>query len=70
MKPSLLDYYRAITNIEGRFDLAGKPLLAWSDPAQLLTMVDSLSGDTLNENQQETVQTLRTAILGLAESET
>jgi integrase/recombinase XerD len=64
------DYYRAMTNIEGRFDLTGKPATVWSDPAQLLAMVDSLSSGTLNESQRETVQTLRTAILGLTEPET
>jgi hypothetical protein len=38
------------------------------NPAELLALVDSLRGGTLNETQVETVRLLRAGILALAES--
>lgn len=59
------DFYRAMTNIESRFD-SGEVSPAAVVPGHLLAMVDALQAGTLNPAQQETVQTLRTAILALA----
>ncbi len=60
------DFYRAMTNIESRFD-SGETSPAAVAPGHLLAMVDALQAGTLNPAQQETVQTLRAAIVALAE---
>jgi len=60
------DFYRAMTNIESRFD-SGKTSPAAVVPGHLLAMVDALQAGTLNPAQQETVQTLRAALVALAE---
>ena len=60
------DFYRAMTNIESRFD-SGEVSPAAVVPGHLLAMVDALQAGTLNPAQQETVQTLRAALVALAE---
>lgn len=60
------DFYQAMTNIESRFD-SGETSPAAVVPGHLLAMVDALQAGTLNSAQQETVQTLRAALVALAE---
>lgn len=62
------DFYRAMTNIESRFD-SGETSPAAVILGHLLAMVDALQAGTLNPAQQETVQTLRAALVALAETE-
>jgi len=63
------DYYRAMAEVEARLTFGeGQPTPAF-DCGQLLTLVDTLYAGTLNEMQRATVQTLRSAILALAEQE-
>ncbi len=62
------DYYRAMSEIEGRMELAETPDDA-PNGGQMLALVDSLWNGTLNDGQRETVRALRTAILALAEQE-
>jgi integrase len=66
------DYYRAMNQIKRLFALPAEysksetvhvPL---STPAELVALVDSLNGGTLNESQRQTVQALREGILSLA----
>jgi hypothetical protein len=60
------DYYRAMAQVEKQLDLqpgAELPVTL----GHLLAMVDALQAGTLNENQRETVQALRNAILNLTE---
>ncbi|MCL7453710.1 MAG: hypothetical protein M8467_11760 [Anaerolineae bacterium] len=62
------DYYRAMTEIEGRFEggeRAGNP----PDSGQLLALVDALHAGTLNDSQRETVQALRAGILAIAQGD-
>ena len=63
------DYYRAMAEVERRLQLVETP----PDPAptsgQLLALIDSLREGTLNDKQQETVQTLRAAILAIGEQQ-
>jgi integrase len=62
-------YYCAMAEVESRMGLQDVGDGFASDPAHLLALVDSLQNGTLNDDQQETVHALRTAILGLAERE-
>ena len=62
-------YYCAMAEVESRMGLQDVSDGIASDPAHLLALVDSLQSGTLNDDQQETVHALRTAILGLAERE-
>ncbi len=63
------DYYRAMGEIEKQLDLVEDASPPSATPAHLLALVDALSNGTLNDSQRETVQSLRTAILALAEKE-
>jgi hypothetical protein len=59
------DYYRAMAEIESRFEgseNADNP----PDSGQLLALVDALHAGTLNDTQRETVQALRAGILAMA----
>lgn len=60
------DYYRAMTEIEGRFE-GDRHESALPDSGQLLALVDALHAGTLNDAQRETVQALRAGILAMAE---
>jgi len=60
------DYYRAMNGIEQLFEMPESRQVAASTPAELVALVDSLNGGTLNENQRATVQALREGILSLA----
>jgi len=62
-------YYCAMAEVESRMGLQDVGDGFASDPAHLLALVDSLQNGTLNDDQQETVHALRTAILDLAERE-
>ena len=61
------DYYRAMAGVEERLALGEGQPAPTLDSGQLLALVDALSAGTLNDAQRETVQTLRSAILALAE---
>jgi integrase len=59
------DYYRAMAQIESRFD-GGQNGTTPPDSGQLLALVDALHAGTLNDAQRETVQALRAGILAMA----
>jgi hypothetical protein len=59
------DYYRAMASIEEQSALGESADEPQFGPGHLLAMVDTLSNGTLNENQRETIQSLRAAILTL-----
>lgn len=61
------DYYRAMAQVESRLALQEGAAAIPPTSGQLLALVDSLRGGTLNDAQQETVQTLRAGILALAQ---
>ncbi len=63
------DYYHAMNQVEGLFELPGSRKVSVSTPAELVALVDSLSSGTLNEHQRETLQALRQGILSLASKE-
>jgi hypothetical protein len=63
------DYYRAMASIEEQSALGESADEPQFDAGHLLAIVDALSNGTLNENQRETIQSLRVAILTLAEKE-
>ncbi|MEJ2557795.1 MAG: site-specific integrase [Anaerolineae bacterium] len=63
------DYYGAMASIEEQSALGESVDGSQLDPGHLLAMVDALSNGTLNENQRETIQSLRAAILTLTEKE-
>jgi hypothetical protein len=66
------DYYRAMGGIERLFALPAEysksetGRIPLSTPAELVALVDSLNGGTLNESQRETLHSLRQGILSLA----
>jgi site-specific recombinase XerD len=60
------DYYRAMAQVEGLFDLREKRRVLFT-PVEMVALLDSLSRGTLNESQRETVHSLRQGILALAE---
>jgi integrase/recombinase XerD len=60
------DYYRAMGGIERLFSLPDTGRLPLSTPAELVALVDSLNGGTLNEVQRETLHLLRQGIFSLA----
>jgi site-specific recombinase XerD len=60
------DYYRAMAEIESRFN-DGEKATAPPSSGQLLALVDALHAGMLNDAQRETVQALRAGILALAE---
>jgi len=63
------DYYRAMSQVEQWFYLPeSRPAPSYT-PAELVALVDSLGSGTLNENQRETIQTLREGILSLEKTE-
>jgi hypothetical protein len=64
------DYYRAMGEIESYLKLSEGDPIPPTHAGQLLALVDALRNGTLNDGQRETVQSLRTAILSLAEQET
>jgi hypothetical protein len=55
-----------MAQVESRLALQEGAEAITSTSGQLLALVDSLRSGTLNDTQQETVQTLRTGILALA----
>jgi integrase/recombinase XerD len=59
------DYYRAMGQVERLFTVAGSEWIYAPTPAELVALVDSLGGGTLNEAQRQTLQTLREGILAL-----
>jgi hypothetical protein len=62
------DYYRAMAQIEPRLALpAEAPDTALLTGGELLALVDALRDGTLNAQQQETLHTLRAALVGLVE---
>ncbi len=63
------DYYRAMVQVESYLNLADEEPATPPSPGELVALVDSLRGGTLNQVQVETLQTLRTGILALAEQE-
>jgi hypothetical protein len=60
------DYYRAMAQVEELFDLHEKRKALYT-PVEMVALLDSLSRGTLNENQRETVHSIRQGILSLAE---
>ena len=60
------DYYRAMSGIENLFTLTAAGRVPLATPAELVALVDSLNGGTLNEVQRETLHSLRQGILSLA----
>jgi hypothetical protein len=63
------DYYRAMAQVESRLAQDGAEAIPPTS-GQLLALVDSLRGGTLNDTQKETVQALRAGILALAQEPT
>jgi hypothetical protein len=63
------DYYRAMVQIESHLSLADEAPATPLSPGELVVLVDSLRGGTLNQTQVETLQFLRSGILALAELE-
>lgn len=61
------DYYRAMAQVESRLALQEGTEAIPPTSGQLLALVDSLRGGTLNDTQQATVQALRAGILALAQ---
>ena len=59
------DYYRAMAEIETRFEGA-RHESAPPESGQLLALGDALHAGTLNDAQRETVQALRAGILAIA----
>jgi len=63
------DYYRAMAGVEQRLTVGGfRNDEAQPSPAYLLALVDALGQGTLNHNQRDIVQSLRSGILALAEA--
>lgn len=63
------DYYRAMGQVEHLFALPESDQMPATTPAQLIALVDALSAGMLNQNQRETLQSLRDGILLLGASE-
>jgi integrase/recombinase XerD len=63
------DYYQAMAMVERQLALPEDRLSQPPAVGQLLALVDSLRGGTLNEAQAETVRVLRAGIVALAERE-
>ena len=57
------DYYRAMEDIERRMALQEETQARLPTGGELLVLMDTLQDETLNEDQRETVQALRAAIL-------
>jgi hypothetical protein len=66
--PLAADYYRAMAEIESRFE-GGENATTPPDSGQLLALVDALHAGTLTHSQRETIQALRVGILALADQE-
>jgi hypothetical protein len=60
------DYYRAMGQIEGLFEVSKDRKVSVPTPAELVALIDSLNSGTLNNRQRETLQALREGILSLA----
>jgi hypothetical protein len=63
------DYYQAMAMVERQLQLPEDRLTQPPGIGQLLALVDSLRGGTLNEAQSEAVRVLRAGIVALAEKE-
>jgi site-specific recombinase XerD len=63
------DYYAAMMQVEKHLNGPENANAAVPSPAELVALVDSLRGGTLNEVQLEKLHLLRAGILALAESE-
>lgn len=59
------DYYRAINQIETQMERKESEAAPPPDIGQLLALLDSLQGGTLNEAQRETASVLRAGLLAL-----
>jgi site-specific recombinase XerD len=59
------DYYRAMSQVEQWFHLPESRSTPIYSPAELVALVDSLARGTLNENQRETLHSVRLGILAL-----
>lgn len=63
------DYYQAMRQVERHLNLADDVEISPPSHGELIALVDSLHGGTLNQTQVEALQTLRSGILALAEKE-
>jgi hypothetical protein len=63
---SIVPIARAINQVETRMELKESEAAPPPGIGQLLALLDSLQGGTLNETQRETVSTLRMGLLALA----
>jgi hypothetical protein len=61
------DYYAAMAQVEGRLALPEDAVAAPPSHAEMLALIDSLRGGTLNEAQTNTVRRVRIGIMALAE---
>jgi integrase len=61
------DYYAAMAQVEGRLALPEDAVAVPPSHGELLALIDSLRGGTLNEVQVATVHKLRVGIMALAE---
>jgi len=59
------DYYRAMSQVEQWFHLPESRSTPIYSPAELVALLDSLARGTLNENQRETLHSVRLGILAL-----
>jgi hypothetical protein len=61
------DYYAAMAQVEGRLALPEDAVAAPPSHGELLALVDSLRGGTLNEAQTNAVCRIRIGVMALAE---
>ena len=60
------DYYRAMVQVEQRLATQDAALTPVPSVGELLALIDALRNGPLSESQRETVQALRTRIMGLS----
>lgn len=60
------DYYRAMNEVERQLELVERPPHDAPSLGELVALVDSLRSGTLNDQQANTVQTIRDGIMALA----
>jgi integrase len=63
------DYYRAMSTVEQRLQLAPVPEQPRLDAGRLVALVDALGSGALNQEQRDVVAALRNGILALAEQQ-
>jgi integrase len=61
------DYYAAMAQVEGRLALPEDALAAPPSHGELLALIDSLRGGTLNDTQTNAVRRIRIGVMALAE---